>query len=198
MNRSPNSCGNAFRAPENHPRRSITEPRPLPSWSRLKNKTTLPPSSPSRRPSPPKALHRQPLPRKRPLRQRAMAPPLPRRKNRGASRPLCVRLCPAVEARPSTLLCEPAQSRPDPCQRPRVRARFSPDRGSPCRRRRRLRRIPHPVRRLRNRAHAPPRRPLNQLTWQRPVPRLEHQRRRCHFGLRPRGRTWPVNRPPVL
>ena len=181
MNRSPNSCGNAFRAPENHPRRSIMEPLPLPSWSRLKNNTTLPSTYPSRRPSRPRALHCQPLPRKPPLRRRAIAPPLPRRKNRGTSRPRCVRLCPAVEARLFTLPCEPAQSQPDPCQRPRVPDRFFPDRGSPCRRRRRLHRIPHRVRWLRNRPRAPLRRQPNQVLRQHQHQPLGRHRRRCPF-----------------
>jgi hypothetical protein len=197
MNRSPNSCENVFRAPDQHQRRSITEPRPspLPNRSRLKNNTMLPCTCRSRRSSPPRALHRPPP--KRLLHHRAPTPPLPRRKNRAASRRRCGRLCPAGEARPSILPCEPAQSPRDLYQQLRAPARFSPDPGSPCLRRRRLRHIPHPVRWLPNRRHAPPRRPLNQLPRQRPDPRLEHQRRRCRFGLRPRGRTWPANRPPV-
>ena len=197
MNRLPNSCGNGFRALVNHPRRSITEPRPspLPNRSRLKNNTTLPSTHPSHRPSPPKALHHPPW--KRPLRRRAMAPPLPRQKNRAASHRRCVRLCPAEEARLSILPCEPAQSPRDPYQQRRVPARFCPGPGSPCLRRRRLLRILHRVQWLRNRARAPLCRQPNQLPRQRPDPPLEHQRRRCHFGLRPRVRTWLANRPPV-
>ena len=197
MNRSPNWCENVFKAPEHPPRRSIMEPRPspCPSRSRLKNNTTLPCTHPSHRPSLPRALRHPP--RKRPLRRRPMAPPSPRPKNPAASRRRCVRLCPAVPARPSTLPCEPAQSPRGPYRLRRVLARFSPDRASPCLRRRRLRRIRHRGRWLRNRSRAPLRRRPNRLQRQRPDQLLEHRRRRCPFDLRPRVRIWPASRPLV-